>query len=148
MEIILLKDVEKVGDKYEVVTVKNGFGRNYLIPQGLAIIANDTNRAKLDEHKRKEAAALAARVAEFEAVAAQLEGKVLRIGAKAGASGKIFGSVTHIQIVSALKDQFNVEVDRRIVELPEEVKDLGTYTAILKLHPQVTSNLSFEVFAE
>ncbi|MCB0641307.1 MAG: 50S ribosomal protein L9, partial [Phaeodactylibacter sp.] len=96
MEIILLKDIDKVGDKYEVVTVKNGYGRNYLIPKGLAIIANDANRAKLDEHKKKEEAERLKRVAEFQTIADKLEGKVLRIGAKAGTSGKIFGSVTNV----------------------------------------------------
>lgn len=148
MEIILLKDIDKVGDKYEVVTVKNGYGRNYLIPKGLAIIANDANRAKLDEHKKKEEAERLKRVAEFQAIADKLEGKVLRIGAKAGTSGKIFGSVTNVQIAAALQQQFEVEVERRLIEVPEEVKELGTYTVVLKLHPEVNPKVSFEVVAE
>jgi len=149
MEVILLKDVDKLGDKHEIVTVKNGFGRNYLIPQGLAILANEGNRAKLDEIQRKEAEELAARKAEFEAIADQLKDKVLKLGAKAGTSGKIFGSVTTLQVVQALKDQFDLEVTRKKVILPEEdVKELGTYTMSLNLHPEVDIKLDFEVVAE
>lgn len=148
MEIILLKDVDKLGDKHEVLTVKDGFGRNYLIPQGLAIIANSTNMAKLEEIKRKEAEELAARKAEFEAMAETLREKVLQIGAKAGASGKIFGSVTNVQLASAIKEQFGLDVERKRIVLPEEVKNLGTYTAEIKLHPEVDMKVNFEVVAE
>ncbi|MCB0626224.1 MAG: 50S ribosomal protein L9, partial [Saprospiraceae bacterium] len=94
MEIILLQDIDKVGDKYEIVKVKPGYGRNFLIPKGMAIIANDANRKRLDEYKAKEAAKLAERLAEFQELAGLLKDKVLTIGAKAGTSGKIFGSVT------------------------------------------------------
>ncbi len=148
MEIILLKDVDKLGDKHEVLTVKDGYGRNYLIPQGLAIIANESNMAKLDEIKRKEAEELAARKAEFEAMAETLKEKVLQIGAKAGASGKIFGSVTNVQLASAIKEQFDLDIERKRIELPEEVKNLGTYTAEIKLHPEVDMKVTFEVVAE
>lgn len=145
MDIILLQDIEKVGDKHELVSVKPGYARNYLIPQGLAIVANEPNRAKLDELKRKEAEELAARKAEFEEIAERLSGKVLKIGAKSGTSGKIFGSVTNLQISAALKEQFDLEVDRRKVKMPEEIKTLGTYTAELDLHPEVEIKLNFEV---
>ncbi len=149
MEVILLKDVDKLGDKHEIVSVKNGFGRNYLIPQGIAILANKDNRAKLNQLQEKEAAELAARKAEFVAIADQLKGKVLKIGAKAGTSGKIFGSVTPIQVIAALKEQFELEVSRRKVVLPEDgVKELGTYTLGLDLHPEVDIKVDFEVIAE
>jgi large subunit ribosomal protein L9 len=149
MDIILLDDIDKVGEKHEIVSVKPGYARNYLIPQGLAIVANDTNRGKLDEIKQKEAEELAARKAEFEAIAENLKDKVLKIGAKAGTSGKIFGSVTNVQIATALKDQFNVDVDRRKVVLPEEdIKTLGTYTAQLNMHPEVDIKVNFEVIEE
>lgn len=149
MDIILLDDIDKVGDKHEIVSVKPGYARNYLIPQGLAIVANDTNRGKLDEIKQKEAEELAARKAEFEAIAENLKDKVLKIGAKAGTSGKIFGSVTNVQIATALKDQFDVDVDRRKVVLPEEdIKTLGTYTAQLNMHPEVDIKVNFEVIEE
>ncbi|MCB0571305.1 MAG: 50S ribosomal protein L9 [Phaeodactylibacter sp.] len=148
MDIILLDDIEKVGDKHEIVSVKPGYARNYLIPQGLALVANDSNRSKLDEIKRKEADELAARKAEFEVIAAALKGQVLKIGAKAGVSGKIFGSVTNVQIAAALKEQFDIEVDRRKVKLPEEIKVLGAYAAELLLHPEVDITLNFEVVEE
>jgi len=147
MDIILLTDVEKVGYKHEVATVKNGYGRNYLIPQGMAIIANAKNMKKLDDLKAKEAAEEAAKVDVYKDMASQLEGKTLRIGAKAGTSGKIFGSVTNVQIIAALKDQFDMEVPRRKVEV-EDVKNLGTYSATLNLHPEVTVTLPIEVYQD
>lgn len=147
MDIILLADLDKVGDKHEVVTVKNGYGRNYLIPQGLALIANATNMKKLDDLKAKEEAAEAAKVDVYKEIATALEGKTLKIGAKAGTSGKIFGSVTSIQIVQALKEQFDVEVLRKKVSL-EDIKEVGTYTATLNLHPEVVVELPIEVAAE
>ena len=94
MEIILLKNIEKVGRKFEVATVKNGYGRNYLIPQGLAIIANDANRNSLDAYKRREAAKLEAKLDEFREIGNQIKGKTLEILVKCGTSGRIFGSVT------------------------------------------------------
>lgn len=148
MDIILLKDVEKVGEKHEIVNVKDGFGRNFLIPQKLAIIANDANRQKLEELKKKEAALEAEKIAEFQKIAEQLEGKLLKIGAKAGASGKIFGSVTNVQIANALKEQFDIDVERRVIEMPEEIKELGTYNARIHLHKKVDINIDFEVVEE
>ncbi|MDP4711677.1 MAG: 50S ribosomal protein L9 [Saprospiraceae bacterium] len=148
MEIILLKDVDKVGDKHTIVTVKDGYGRNYLIPQGMAVIANPTNRKKLDDIIRKEEDMAAARVAEFRDLAAFLKDKMLKIGAKAGTSGKIFGSVTNVQIAAALKDQLDIEIERRKVVLPEDVKELGTYQAKLDLHKEVEVLVNFEVVAE
>lgn len=148
MDIILLENIDKVGDKHEIVTVKNGYGRNYLIPQGKAIIANDTNRRRLKDLQRREDAAELKRLDEYKEVAAKLEGKTIKIGAKAGTSGKIFGSVTAIQVSNALKEQFDIDVDRRKVKLPEEVKELGSYTLSLNLHPEVKPDVAFEVVAE
>ena len=144
MDIILLTDIDKVGYKHEVAKVKDGYGRNYLIPQGMAIIANAKNMKKLDELKAKEAAAEAAKVDEYKVMAEKLEGQTLKIGAKAGTSGKIFGSVTNVQIIAALKEQFNIDIPRRKVEV-EDVKNLGTYNATLNLHPEVIVTLPFEV---
>ena len=148
MEIILLKDLDKVGDKYQVVTVKSGYGRNYLIPQKIAVIANATNLKKLDDIKAKEEAEIAARLSEFQEIADQLKGKSLTIGAKSGTSGKIFGSITSVQIANALAEQLNLDIERRKISLPEDIKTLGTYTAVLNLHPQVDSKIDFEVVAE
>lgn len=148
MEIILLKDLGKVGDKHEVVTVKNGYGRNFLIPKGLGLIANKTNLVKLDKIKADAAAIEEAKLDEYKQMATQLEGKKLNIGVKSGTSGKIFGSVSNIQIAAALKDQLGIEIERKKIELPEEIKELGTYQATLKLHSQVTSVIDFELIKE
>jgi len=148
MDIILLKDLDKVGDKYQIVTVKDGYGRNFLIPQKIAVIANAANLKKLDEIKAKEEAEIAARLSEFQDLAKQLEGKVLKIGAKSGTSGKIFGSITSVQISNALAEQLNMEVERRKIALPDDIKTLGTYTAVLNLHPEVDSKIDFEVVAD
>lgn len=149
MEIILLKDIEKVGEKHTIVKVRDGYGRNYLIPQGMAIVANKANRNRLEGLKRREGAVEAKLVTEYQEIAALLQGKVLQIGAKAGTSGKIFGSVTNVQIAAALKEQFNIDMDRRKIELPEEdIKMVGAYTAKLLLHKDVQPELNFEVVAE
>ena len=148
MEVILLRDIDKVGGKHEVVSVKNGYGRNYLIPQKLAIIANTTNRKRLADLVRQEDTRQAKMVGHYQEIAEKLKDQKLKIGAKAGTSGKIFGSVTNVQIIAALKDQYDVEVERRKVELPEEVKNIGEYKAILNLHKEVTVEMDFEVVAE
>lgn len=148
MNIILLKDLDKVGDKYQIVSVKNGYGRNYLIPQKIAVIANPVNLEKLEVIKAKENAEIAARLSEFVEIANQLKGKTLKIGAKSGTSGKIFGSITTVQISNALMEQLNIDVERRKIALPDGIKVLGTYAAVLNLHPDVDSKIDFEVVAE
>lgn len=148
MDIILLQDIEKVGDKHTIVTVKDGFARNYLIPQKLAIIANDTNRKRLGDLRSREARMLEKMRGEAQAIATRLSDAVLKIGAKAGTSNQIFGSVTSIQLATALKDQFSVDVDRKKITMPEEVKTLGTYVASVSLHPDVDANINFEVVQE
>ena len=131
-----------------MVNVKPGFARNYLIPSKLALTANATNKAKLEKLRAEEASHEAERIADFKALAAKLEGQVLRIGAKAGTTGKIFGSVTNVQIMQALKDQMGIDVIRKKIELPEEVKVLGSYTATINFHAQVHSTVNFEVVEE
>ncbi|HRG65243.1 MAG TPA: 50S ribosomal protein L9, partial [Saprospiraceae bacterium] len=105
MDIILLKDMDKLGDKHSVVSVKPGYGRNYLIPQGVGVVANAVNRKKLDTLIAEEEARESARLEEYRSLAQQMEGKTLKIGVKAGTTGKIFGSVTSVQVSQALKDQ-------------------------------------------
>lgn len=148
MDIILLQDMDKVGDKFTVVNVKNGYGRNYLIPKGLAIIANDTNLSRLADLKSRESAMEEKMLSTYEEIATALKGKTLKIGVKAGTSGKIFGSVTTLQFVQELKKQFNVELDKKKIVLPEEVKEVGTYNAVLNLHSKVQPELAFELIAE
>jgi large subunit ribosomal protein L9 len=104
MQVILLRDMDKLGDRFDVVAVKNGYGRNFLIPQRIAQIANKINLANLEENKKLEEAAELQRLGEYRAIASQLTSQTLKIGAKAGTSGKIFGSVTSVQIVAAIKD--------------------------------------------
>lgn len=148
MEIILLKDIEKLGDKHDIVTVKPGYGRNYLLPQGLAINANAVNRKKRDAVIAEDEAKEAARLDEYKVLASLIEGKVIRIGVKAGTTGKIFGSVNSLQLANALKEQFEVEIDRKKIVLPEEVKELGTYTATLNLHKELITKVDFELIEE
>jgi large subunit ribosomal protein L9 len=148
MEVILLKDSDNLGDKYDIVKVKNGFGRNYLIPQKMAIIANAPNLKKLDEFKAKEAAELEKRLDEFKEITAKLADMVIRIGAKAGAEDKIFGSVTSIQLAAAVKEQADIDIERKRITIPEEVKTLGTYVANVNLHPALETKINFEVFQD
>lgn len=149
MEIILLQDIDKVGEKHTIVKVRDGYGRNYLIPQGMAIVANKVNRNRLDGLKRRENAVESKMIGQYKEIAAAVQGKVIQIGAKAGTSGKIFGSVTNVQIAAALKDQLNIDVDRRKIALPaEDIKMVGAYTAKLMLHKDVQPELNFEVVAE
>lgn len=147
MDVILLKNMSILGDKHDVVTVKNGYGRNYLIPKGLAVIANKPNMAKLDELVAKEKAEEDKRVGEFQQILSSLEDKTLKIGVKSGTSGKIFGSITNIQIANALKEQFDLDIPRKKIEV-EDIKELGNYTAKLKLHEQVTGDIKLELVKE
>ncbi|HRI00121.1 MAG TPA: 50S ribosomal protein L9 [Saprospiraceae bacterium] len=148
MELILLKDVEKLGDKHEIVKVRPGYGRNFLIPQGLALLANQTNRKVLTELKKQEDYRENKKLNEYKALADQLEGVTLRIGAKTGTTGKIFGSVTNVQIAQALKEQCNMEVVRKKIHILEEVKTEGTYTAQIDFHKEVRAKVNFEVVGE
>ncbi len=145
MEVILLAEVEKLGDRHDVVKVKNGFGRNFLIPKKLAVIANKPNRKKLEEIKVKEAAELAKRFDEFKDMADKLKDMVIKIGAKAGAEDKIFGSVTNIQLAQAIKEQAGFDIERKKITIMEEVKTLGSYVAEAHLHPEVETKINFEV---
>lgn len=148
MEIILLKDIDTLGERHELVNVKPGYARNYLIPSKMALVANATNKAKLEKLRSEEAAHETDRINDFKVLASKLEGQTLRIGAKAGTTGKIFGSVTSVQIMQALKDQMGIDVIRKKIELPEEVKVLGTYTANINFHPEVHTTIQFEVVEE
>lgn len=148
MEIILLKNMDNLGYKHDIVTVKNGYGRNFIIPQGLGVIANADNRKKLEKLVAEEEAKEAARVGEYKDMAAKLEGQTLKIAVKAGTSGKIFGSVTSVQIANALNEQLGLDVERRRIELPEDIKEIGTYNATINFHKEVSSNIDFELIQD
>lgn len=147
MKIILKEDVRGLGYKDDVVEVKDGYGRNFLIPQAKAVIANNSNLRQLEENKRQQAHKLAQLKADAEALAASLEGVALTIGAKAAANGTIFGSVNAIQIADALEAAGH-KIDRKVIELKDAVKELGKYTAKLNLHKEVSVEIPFEVVAE
>jgi large subunit ribosomal protein L9 len=147
MNIILLDHIEKVGAKHEVVKVKDGYGRNYLLPKGLAIVANKTNMARLEGLKKQAAKKEAAVVTALKEMASKLKGVVVQIEAKAGESGRLFGSVTAQNLSNALK-ALGVEADKRIIEMPEEVKELGAYKATVNFHPEVQTEVDFEVVAQ
>ncbi|MCP9234547.1 50S ribosomal protein L9 [Lewinella sp. JB7] len=148
MKVIMLQDVEKVGDKHEVVEVKAGFGRNYLLPRGLAIIGNRSNLGRLNEMVRRENAQEQKKLDVYREVAKKLEGKTLRVGAKSGTSGRIFGSITQLQIRNLLQEQFGVDVERKKIVLPEEAKELGTYSFTMRLHPEVVQEMEMEIVQE
>ena len=147
MQIILKEDVRGLGYKDDVVEVKPGYGRNYLIPQGKAVIANSSNLRQLEENKRQQAHKIAKIKADAEALAAQLEGVALTIGATAAANGTSFGSVNSIQIADAL-EALGHKIDRKIIEIKDTVKEVGKYNAKLHLHKEVTVEIPFEVVAE
>ena len=148
MKVIMLQDVDKVGDKHEVVEVKDGFGRNYLLPRGLAIIGNKSNMGRLNEMVRRENAQEQKKLDVYRDIAKKLEGKTLRVGAKSGTSGRIFGSITQLQIRNLLQEQYGVDVERRKIVLPEEAKELGTYQFTMKLHPEVVQEMDMEIVQE
>lgn len=147
MKIILKEDINNLGYKDDVVEVKSGYGRNYLIPQGKAVIASPSALKVLAENQRQRAHKLAKIKADAEALAASLEGVALTIGAKAAANGTIFGSVNNIQLAEAL-EKLGFNIDRKVIVLKETVKELGSHKAILKLHKDVTVEIPFEVVAE
>lgn len=149
MEIILKKDIPNLGHSDDLVTVKSGYARNYLIPKGYAIVANETNKKIQAENQRQKAFKQEKLKKESETLAKALEGITVKIGAKAATTGKIFGSVNALQIANAIKEQFNYDIDRKKIEVDgESIKEVGNYTANVKLHKEVTITINFEVFAE
>lgn len=149
MEIILKQDVKNLGFANDVVKVKAGYARNYLIPQGMAIAATETNKKILSENLKQKSFKEEKVKKEAETLGKALDGITVKIGAKAAETGKIFGSVNNIQIAEAIKDQFNYDIDRKKINVDgENIKELGTYTAEIVLHREVKANINFEVFAE
>ena len=146
MEIILLTDIANLGHKDDIVDVKQGYGRNYLIPQGYAILATPSARKVVAENLRQRVHKGAKLKAEAEAIAAQLAEVKLTIGAKTSSTGKIFGSVNSIMISESLKEK-GFDIDRKKIVL-KDVKEVGTYTALIKLHREVKVDVEFEVVSE
>ena len=149
MEVILKQDVLNLGYSNEKVNVKPGYARNFLIPQGFAILATETNKKILAETMKQRAHKEEKIFKSAEELAKALGNITVKIGAKAAETGKIFGSVNALQVAQALKDQFNFEVDRRKIHVDHEhIKELGHYKAKVHLHKDVQVEISLEVFAE
>ena len=147
MEVILKQDIRNLGEKDDIVIVKPGYGRNYLIPQGIAILATPSEKKKLEENIKQVQFKQEKIKNDALELAEKLDSVKLSIGAKAGDSGKVFGKVNSIQIADALKAQ-GYNVDRRRITFEEEPKHLGDYVAILNLHKEVKVQVPFEVVAE
>ena len=149
MEIILTKDVKNLGYKNDIVNVKPGYARNYLIPQGMAILATESARKVLAENMRQQAYKQEKIKKEAQELATVLEGLSLRIPAKAAQTGKIYGSVNNVQIANAIKEAKGIEIDRKQILVDDDtIKEVGNYKAKVRLHKDVTVEISFEVFAE
>lgn len=147
MEVILKQDAQPLGFKDEIVTVKNGYGRNYLIPQGIAVLATESAKKMHEETIKQRAKKDAKLKADAEATAAKIADLTLKVSAKAGESGKIFGSVNNIQVAEAL-GLAGVQVDRKAIKvIGGNPSELGSYEAEIKLHREVSQTFGFEVVA-
>ena len=148
MELILKEDIEKLGFKDDVVTVRKGYGRNFLIPQGKAVLATPSNKKILAENLRQRSHKEARSKEEAEKLAGKLAGLSLTVGAKAGENGKIFGSVNTIQLADAMKEA-GYEIDRKKITIKDEpIKQVGKYEAVVQLYKEVSQTITFEVVGE
>ena len=148
MEVILIQDVDNLGGINEVVKVKNGYARNFLLPRQLAIENSPSNRKQLEERMKQVKKKEDKMLAEINNVIAKLKEGPLKLGAKTGTSGKIFGSVTTLQISRAIREQKGYEIDRKRIQIADEVKELGTYKATIEFGNGQSTEVEFEVVAE
>lgn len=147
MKVILKEDVATLGSAGEVVTVKSGYGRNYLIPQGMAVQATDRTIKEAEENLRQQAHKLERLKNDAEALAERLETLDIVIAAKVGEENRIFGTVTTQQVADVLKSK-GLDIDRRKIELDEEIRSLGVYPGTIRLHPDVTASVKVQVVPE
>lgn len=149
MEIILKQDVPNLGFKDDILTVKDGYARNFLIPQGMAMLAVSSEKKKLAETLKQRAFKEDKVKKEAEKLADKMADIHVKIGAKAGTTGKIFGSVNSLQIAEAIKKQFDIDIDRKKILVDgDSVKEVGVYKAKVNLHKEVRFDIKFEVIAE
>ncbi|MBK8683989.1 MAG: 50S ribosomal protein L9 [Chitinophagaceae bacterium] len=148
MQVILVKDMDNLGSANEVVNVKPGYARNFLIPQKFAIEASPSNLKVVAEKDKVKARKEAALLNEINKVAEVLKAGAVKVGAKTGTSGKIFGSVTSIQIARAIREQKGYEIDRKRITIVDEVKEVGTYKASLDFGNNNLVEMEFEVVSE
>ena len=144
MEVILKDDIKGLGYKSDIVTVRPGYGRNFLIPRGLAVIASESNKKVIAENVKQAAHKAEKLKKDAEALAERIGSVVLEIKAKVGESGKIFGAITALQIADSLKEK-GFDVDRKRVTFKTEVKEVGEYSALLELHKEVKKEVKFKV---
>jgi large subunit ribosomal protein L9 len=148
MDIILIQDVDNLGGANEVVKVRNGYARNFLIPQKYAVEASPSNLKQLAEKRKQIEKKEQKMLSAINEVIAKLKEGALKIGAKSGTSGKIFGTVTSLQLARAIREQKGYEIDRKKITLPDEVKELGAYKATIDFGNGHSTELEFEVVAE
>ena len=148
MQIILIKDVDNLGAAHELVEVKSGYARNFLIPEKFAIEASSTNLKVLEERRKQKEKKEQKLLAEIANVVAVLKQSPVKIGAKIGTSGKIFGSVTAIQLARAIREQKGYEIDRRRISITDDIKEAGSYKAQIDFGKENVIEIEFEVIAE
>lgn len=148
MEVILIQDVDNLGAKNEVVKVKNGYARNFLLPRQLAVEHNPSNKAQLEERLKQVRKKEEKMLAEINSVIEKLKEAPIKLGAKTGTSGKIFGSVTSLQISRAIREQRGYEIDRKKISVVDEIKELGSYKASIDFGSGHSTELDIEVIAE
>lgn len=148
MQVILIQDVNNLGGANELVTVKNGYGRNFLIPSKFAVEASPSNLKMLAEKLKQQAKKEAKLLAELNSVIAVLTEGTIKLGAKTGTSGKIFGSVTSVQVARAIREQKGYEIDRRRITIVDEIKELGNYKAKIDFGNSNETEVELEVVAE
>lgn len=148
MQIILIQDVNNLGGANEVVTVKNGYARNFLIPNKMAVEASPSNLKQLEERLKQIRKKEEKMLAEINKVIAALQQGAVKIGAKTGTTGKIFGSVTTVQIAKGIREQKGYEIDRRRIHLIDEIKELGNYKAIVDFGNGNETEIELEIVAE
>ncbi len=148
MEVILIQDVDNLGAANELVKVKNGYARNFLIPRKMAVEASAGNVKQLEERMKQVKKKEEKMLAEINNVIAKLNESPLKVGAKTGTSGKIFGSVTPLQLSRAIREQKGYEIDRKKISLPDEVKEIGTYKAHIDFGNGKYADVDFEVVGE
>ncbi len=144
MKVILLEDVKNVGKKDQTINASDGYAKNYLIPKKLAVEATDANIKKLDRKKADEAAKAAEELEKAKKLCAEIEAKTIDIKVKVGGNGKLFGAVTNKEISAALKEQFDLDIDKKKITV-EPIKNVGSSEAVIKLHPQVSAKLKISV---
>ena len=147
MEVILIQDLANLGFKNDIVKVRDGYGRNYLLPQKIAVIANEANRKQLAETLKQQAHKAAKLLADAQALEAKLAETVIELKAKANEDGKIFGTVTTTAISEALAAQ-GINIDKKVITIAEPIKQLGEHTATARLHREVKAEIKLNVVAE